>query len=122
MNFSVLVALCLFSALGAGATTSLSSIHTDAHAVTCQSFSISWVGGTAPYKLVLQDTAAPEPPLESVTQTDTSFVWVPNVPAGTSVSLELNDSSGSLAQNSSFNVQKGGECQKSVPDRAIYLP
>ncbi|KAJ7496883.1 hypothetical protein FB451DRAFT_1209118 [Mycena latifolia] len=99
----LLAALFILSALAA----STSSVHTDAHAVTCQSFSISWVGGVAPFNLTLQDAAAPEPPLESVTQTDNSFVWIPNVPAGTTVLLQVNDSGGTLAQKSSFNVQKG---------------
>ncbi|KAJ7935121.1 hypothetical protein B0H13DRAFT_519190 [Mycena leptocephala] len=48
MYFSGLaLAFFVSSVLGAA-----SSVHTDAHAVTCQSFSISWAGGTAPFQLV----------------------------------------------------------------------
>ncbi|KAJ6589899.1 hypothetical protein DFH09DRAFT_1140380 [Mycena vulgaris] len=115
---TVLVALFILPALGASGT---SSVHTDAHAVTCQSFSISWVGGTAPFKLTLQDAAAPEPPLESVTQTDSSFVWIPNVPAGTTVALQISDSGGTLAQTSSFNVQKGTDTSCVIQPKPSFV-
>ncbi|KAF7296012.1 MI domain-containing protein [Mycena kentingensis (nom. inval.)] len=94
-----------------------------AHAVTCQSFSISWVGGTRElrystmiedaYAVVqrhfayLADAADPDPPILSITQSDNTFVWVPNVPPDTTVQLRLQDSAGTLGQTSSFNIQKG---------------
>ncbi|KAF8178670.1 hypothetical protein K438DRAFT_1271113 [Mycena galopus ATCC 62051] len=50
-----------YTVLGASVPTSAAagSVHTDAHAVTCQSFSISWTGGTAPFRLVNCKTPPP---------------------------------------------------------------
>ncbi|KAJ6631573.1 hypothetical protein B0H10DRAFT_501118 [Mycena sp. CBHHK59/15] len=50
-SFVACVALFIFSALAATSTGKGSGIHVDAHAVTCQDFSISWQGGIAPYHL-----------------------------------------------------------------------
>ncbi|KAJ7125145.1 hypothetical protein C8R44DRAFT_132645 [Mycena epipterygia] len=109
----VLASLFVFPALGASAAgTTGSSIQTDAHAVTCQLFSISWTGGSAPYKL---DTAAPEPPLETDILNDTHFEWTPRVPAGTSVLLQFNDSSGTLAQTKSLSIQPGADTSCVTP-------
>ncbi|KAJ7072793.1 hypothetical protein C8F01DRAFT_1105247 [Mycena amicta] len=113
MKPSSFLVVTLFVPLALGETAS--SVHTDAHAVTCQSYSISWSGGTPPFKLVLQDAAAPDPPLVSRNQTDDSFVWTPNVPAGTTILLHVGDSAGTLGQTSQFVVQKGTDTSCVLP-------
>ncbi|KAJ7198587.1 hypothetical protein GGX14DRAFT_469913 [Mycena pura] len=114
----ILLFAALFTSPSLGSS-SVSSVHTDAHAVVCQSFNIAWAGGTRQpldvISLRLQNAAFPEPPLESVTQSAQNFVWTPNVPPGTAVLLQVNDSSGALAQTNTFIVQNGSDTSCVVP-------
>ncbi|KAJ7066367.1 hypothetical protein C8F01DRAFT_1079976 [Mycena amicta] len=93
----LVVALFVPSILG-----DASSVHTDNHAFTCHQYNINWNGGYS-----LRDTAAPDPPLVSQTQTANGFVWIPNVPANTEVSLQINDSAGTLDYTGTFVIQEG---------------
>ncbi|KAF7315064.1 MI domain-containing protein [Mycena indigotica] len=55
----------------------------------------------------LANFAAPDPPILAIVQSKSSYVWTPNVPAGTVVRLQANDSSGTLASTNTFVIQKG---------------
>ncbi|KAF9475386.1 hypothetical protein BDN70DRAFT_883749 [Pholiota conissans] len=87
------------------------TVNTPGPAVVCQPLLISWTGGTPPYFLSVlpgnQPTAAAL--IDFGQQTGTQLTWTVNITAGTSLGLNLRDSTGTLAQSGVFTVQASSD-------------
>jgi hypothetical protein len=73
----------------------------------CQPTLLSWSGGEPPYFLTVQSTKGSHVYIRDTDTSSTSFTWVVNVPAGTTVYAQLKDSTGVIANTASFKVAKG---------------
>ncbi|KAF8968144.1 hypothetical protein BDZ97DRAFT_1801148 [Flammula alnicola] len=119
------VAAALFLA---GSAVAQLTINTPLNVVVCQPLLITWTGGTPPYFLSLLPGNQPSAAalLDFGTQTGTQLTWTVNITAGTlselllfilihgfinlliqgtSLGLDLRDSTGALAQTAPFTVQ-----------------
>ncbi|KAJ7625012.1 hypothetical protein DFH06DRAFT_745756 [Mycena polygramma] len=76
-------------------------------ALTCTPFLIQWQGGKAPWTLVVLQ-ASNSAVLENLgTFKVTSFNWNVDLAAGTTVVIQLQDSSGAIATSQTLTIQSG---------------
>ncbi|KAJ7359409.1 hypothetical protein DFH08DRAFT_801221 [Mycena albidolilacea] len=76
-------------------------------ALTCGPVLLHWEGGEQPWKLSIL-AATDGNLLENLgTSTGTTFQWTANVEAGTSVFLQVTDSTGAVKTGDPFAVQSG---------------
>ncbi|KAG7089584.1 hypothetical protein E1B28_011251 [Marasmius oreades] len=101
--FSVL-SIVVTGALGQGVT-----MNTPTNLVTCQPVQLTWMGGTAPYFVSIQDGNNPSgaalqqfPP-----QNGTAVTWTVNIPPNTRLVLLLRDSNGQTSLTAPITVQPG---------------
>lgn len=84
-------------------------INTPASLTVCQPTLLSWSGGQAPYFLsVIPGGQASAAPLKDFDQqSDTSETWTVDIPAGTSITLKLTDSTGNTVYSSPVTISEG---------------
>jgi len=103
------VAATLASAALVSAQTGL-TINTPSSVVECQPAALAWTGGTAPYFLsVIPGSQPGAAALETFPdQTGTSFTWsAVDIASGTSITIQLRDSTGTLAYTDAVTIQAG---------------
>ncbi|KAH7926305.1 hypothetical protein BV22DRAFT_1033021 [Leucogyrophana mollusca] len=100
-----LTSLTLFAAVAQ----SVLVINTPAIVLECEPTLLTWSGGKSPYFLTVNPGGDPSSPaLECLgEQTGTSYTWTVNIASGTSVGLELRDSTGDVAYSAPFTIQPG---------------
>ncbi|KAI0672067.1 hypothetical protein C8Q78DRAFT_1124620 [Trametes maxima] len=76
----------------------------------CENTKILWQGGAGPFELAISKTgsAIPTDVFVDIPAGSSSLVWKVNIAAGTSVSLMIEDSAGSLGLSAPFVIQPGG--------------
>jgi len=86
-------------------------IITAASAVQCESVLLEWTGGESPYYIsVLPGGQVSAAPLEIFpTQTGTSYTWNVDLAAGTSLTLQIRDATGSISYSAPFTVQPSSD-------------
>ncbi|OSC96905.1 hypothetical protein PYCCODRAFT_1472229 [Trametes coccinea BRFM310] len=78
--------------------------------VQCQSFVFTWRGGTPPFTVSVLSGDTTETPLEQHGGISSgSFQWLADVPAGASVRLEVQDSSGASVDTGPLTIQAGSD-------------
>lgn len=84
-------------------------INTPATLTVCQPALLSWSGGSAPYFLsVIPGGQASAAALKDFgSQSDTSETWNVDLPAGTSITLKLTDSTGNTVYSSPITIGAG---------------
>ncbi|KAJ7093112.1 hypothetical protein C8R44DRAFT_890885 [Mycena epipterygia] len=79
--------------------------------VVCEPISLTWSDGTAPYYLTIipgGDTSSAA--LETFDSTsDTSVTWTVDIAAGTSITLAIKDSTGTIAYSDAVSIQTGSD-------------
>jgi len=93
------------AALGARAQAPL-TINTPVGATQCLPTSVNWAGGNGPYFLAVlpgMDTSA-TPLKQFPTTSATSFTWTVDIASGTSITLEIRDSTGTINYSSAITV------------------
>ncbi|KZO91560.1 hypothetical protein CALVIDRAFT_541729 [Calocera viscosa TUFC12733] len=85
------------------------TVATPPSVVTCEPVSLSWTGGTGPYFVSAIPGGQPgATALESFPeQTGNSFTWTVNLPAGTSITIQVRDSTGTIQYSSPITIQAG---------------
>jgi len=85
------------------------TINTPTNVVVCQPILLTWSGGTPPYFLSVLPGSQPNAAalVDLGQQSGTSFTWTVNIAAGTSIGLNLRDSSGLVAQSAPFTINSG---------------
>ncbi|KLO17210.1 hypothetical protein SCHPADRAFT_994525 [Schizopora paradoxa] len=105
MKFSIAALVATVLATAANAQF---MIITPSNVVECEPTLLSWSGGVAPYFLVIVDGNNPTTTLENLGQVNgTSLSFIVNFASGTSLGLNLKDSTGAVAQSGAFPVQAG---------------
>ncbi|KAL5480160.1 hypothetical protein ACEPAI_1430 [Sanghuangporus weigelae] len=87
-------------------------INTPTNAVQCQPLSITWSGGVGKkvdFVVVPGDQPSAPALVDLGQQAGTSLIWVVNVSAGTSIALEVTDSTGTIVQTAPFTVQNSSD-------------
>ncbi|KAL7411398.1 hypothetical protein BDY24DRAFT_396659 [Mrakia frigida] len=89
----------LFTALVAAAAVSAQSaitVNTPSAPVFCQPTLLSWSGGSPPYFVNMNVGGSISEVLEVIldSSTATSYTWITDIPAGTSITLAVKDSTG----------------------------
>ncbi|THV03228.1 hypothetical protein K435DRAFT_651821 [Dendrothele bispora CBS 962.96] len=87
------------------------TINTPTGIVQCQPSLLSWSDGTAPYFLsILPGGQAAATPLKSFDSTDsTSITWTVDIAGGTSITLQIRDSTGTIAFSDAVNIQSSSD-------------
>ncbi|KAE8537862.1 hypothetical protein D1P53_005923 [Cryptococcus gattii VGV] len=100
-------ALILLAAV-AGALADL-TVSTPASLIQCQPVLLSWSGGTAPYYLaIIPGGEASAAALKDFgEQSGTSLTWTVDTSSGTSVSVKVTDSTGTINYSSPVTIQAG---------------
>ncbi|KAJ6598958.1 hypothetical protein DFH09DRAFT_1303528 [Mycena vulgaris] len=84
---------------------------TSSSLVVCEPIALSWSDGTAPYYLTIipgGDTSSAA--LKSFDSTsETSITWTVDIAAGTSISLAIKDSTGTVAYSDTVSIQSGSD-------------
>ncbi|KAJ7781133.1 hypothetical protein B0H16DRAFT_608294 [Mycena metata] len=79
--------------------------------VVCEPIALTWTDGTAPYYVSIipgGDTSASA--LETFASTsDTSLTWTVDIAAGTSIAVQLKDSTGTIAYSDAVTIQSGSD-------------
>jgi len=105
-----IVALAAFAVLVLAQSAGNLTVQTPVSLVTCQPALISFSGGTAPYYLsVLPGGQTGATALESFpTQSGASYTWPKvDIQAGTSITIQIRDSSGLINYSSPVTIQAG---------------
>ncbi|KAF8208275.1 hypothetical protein K438DRAFT_1930652 [Mycena galopus ATCC 62051] len=76
-------------------------------ALTCTPFLIQWQGGISPWTLRVLEASNPNVLENLGTLKVTSFNWNVDLAAGTSVQIQLQDSSGAIALSQTLTIQAG---------------
>ncbi|BEI85039.1 hypothetical protein CcaverHIS002_0504400 [Cutaneotrichosporon cavernicola] len=86
-------------------------INTPTALVTCQPSKISWTGGVPPYFVsALPGGQAGAAPLKDWgQQSGTELTWVVDLPAGTSISMQVKDSNGDVNYAQAVDVRAGSD-------------
>ncbi|KAI0039854.1 hypothetical protein FA95DRAFT_1577323 [Auriscalpium vulgare] len=107
-TFSSLVAAALFVVAASAQTL---TINTPSNVAECLPLQITWSGGTPPYTVSLASGTDPNGPALQILATNTqatSFSWsAVNFASGTSLDLNVRDSTGTLQQTAPFTVNPG---------------
>lgn len=84
-------------------------IQSPASLVTCQPALLSFSGGQAPYYISVLPGGQPSatPLVQFPVQNGNSYTWTVNLPAGSSYSLQIRDSTGAVNYSSELPVQAG---------------
>ncbi|KAJ7908246.1 hypothetical protein B0H13DRAFT_663108 [Mycena leptocephala] len=79
--------------------------------VVCQPISLTWTDGTAPYYLsIIPGGNAAAPALKIFDPTNgTSLTWKVDIAAGTSITLEIKDSTGTMAYSDAVSIQSASD-------------
>ncbi|KAF8962759.1 hypothetical protein BDZ97DRAFT_1092564 [Flammula alnicola] len=88
------------------------TINTPSSVVQCEPQLLSWAEGTGPYYLsIIPGGQAGAAPIKTFdTQSGTSMTWrAVDIPAGTSITCVLKDSTGNTAYTDKVNVQQGSD-------------
>jgi len=98
----------LIALLASGATAQF-TINTPLNVQVCLPVLLSWTGGNPPYFLSILPAGQPAANalVDLGQQSGNSVTWIANLPVGTGAFLNLRDSTGTLAQSGTFNVQSG---------------
>ncbi|KAJ7498812.1 hypothetical protein FB451DRAFT_11264 [Mycena latifolia] len=108
MNFFISIAV---ASLVPGIYALTVNTPTSSSVVVCEPIALSWSDGTAPYYLSIipgGDTSSAA--LKSFDSTsDTSLTWTVDIAAGTSISLALKDSTGTVAYSDAVTIQTGSD-------------
>ncbi|TFK75238.1 hypothetical protein BDN72DRAFT_758202 [Pluteus cervinus] len=97
--------LATLAVMAIGALAQSFTINTPTNVVVCQPILLSWTGGVGAIHDGNNPSAAAIEDLGP--QNGTSFTWIVNVAAGTSIGLALRDSTGQSVQSASFTVNPG---------------
>ncbi|KAK4330705.1 hypothetical protein RTBOTA2_006375 [Rhodotorula toruloides] len=97
------------SALALAGLASAQTINTPTALYTCEPYQLSWAGGSAPYYVRVLQGGTTSDVIETLVsaQSVTSYTWNVNVPAGSSVTIGLTDSTGQSAYTAQVTVQAG---------------
>ncbi|KAL1413058.1 hypothetical protein Q8F55_000807 [Vanrija albida] len=106
LNKALIISLVV--ALGALAQDAL-TVDTPPSVVQCQPTRLTWRNGKAPYFVRLIPAGQIGATLETLLQdtSDTSYTWIVDQPAGTSLNVAVKDSTGAEQYSSIINVQAG---------------
>ncbi|PAV16636.1 hypothetical protein PNOK_0825600 [Pyrrhoderma noxium] len=102
----------LLSVLTTLATTAYGlTINTPSSIVQCEPSLLSWSDGTAPYYLsILPGGETTATALESFSSTsDTSYTWTVDIASGTSITLSIKDSTGTVAYSDTITIQSSSD-------------
>lgn len=109
----------VLSAASLVAVASALTVNTPASAVQCQPVSLGWGDGTAPFYVSIIPGGQPSAAaLQNLpTQDGTSYTWMVDVPAGTSITVKVVDSTGDVNYSDQITIQQGTttECSGSSP-------
>ncbi|WRT66315.1 uncharacterized protein IL334_003270 [Kwoniella shivajii] len=99
----------LFLALAGSALSADLTIQTPASLITCQPALLSWTGGQSPYYLAVIPGGEPSAAaLQDLgEQTGNSLTWTVNIASGTSITLKVTDSTGTVNYNQAVTIQAG---------------
>ncbi|WVR07122.1 hypothetical protein IAU60_004163 [Kwoniella sp. DSM 27419] len=99
----------LVLAASAGLALADLTIQTPASLIQCQPALLAWGGGAAPYYVaVIPGSQASAAAIKDFgEQTGTSMTWTVDIPAGTSITLKVTDSSGAVNYNQAVTIQPG---------------
>lgn len=86
----------------------LVSVDAPSSAGACQAVQLTWEGGVEPWSLSILSASASNSSLHNLgTSTSSLFTWTVDVPPGTSVALQVQDSTGDVGQSPLFTIQQG---------------
>ncbi|BGO89919.1 hypothetical protein NBRC10512_003758 [Rhodotorula toruloides] len=101
----------LVAAAGSALAQSSLLINTPTALFQCQPYLVTWGGGQAPYFVRVlpggQLSAAPLATLDQQPTSDTQYTWTVNIPAGTSITLTITDSTGATAATAPVTINQG---------------
>ncbi|KAG8694139.1 hypothetical protein FRC08_008686 [Ceratobasidium sp. 394] len=100
------VALAGFVAAQGGMT-----VATPPSVVQCQPVQLSWSGGTAPYFPSIIPGGQPSAPAlkDFPQQQGTSLTWTVDLPQGTSITVRITDSTGTIQYSSAITIQNSSD-------------
>ncbi|BGP54184.1 hypothetical protein JCM8202_001317 [Rhodotorula sphaerocarpa] len=105
-------AAAFFAAVSTAVAQSNLIINTPTALYQCQPYLVTWGGGQGPYYVRVlpggQLSASPIATLDSQPTSDNQFTWDVNIPAGTSITLTVTDSTGTTASTAPISVADGG--------------
>ncbi|KAF8604200.1 hypothetical protein BDV93DRAFT_522653 [Ceratobasidium sp. AG-I] len=112
MFSNTIVALYALALAGAAAAQAGGfTVATPASVVQCQPASLSWSGGTAPYFPSIIPGSQPGAAAlkEFPSTSSTSQVWTVDLAQGTSITIQVRDSSGALQYSSAITIQNSSD-------------
>merc|ERR1712087_864188 len=85
------------------------TVNTPASAVQCQPVALSWGDGSAPFYVSIIPGGQPSAAaLENIpTQSGTSYTWMVDIDAGTSITVKVVDSTGAVNYSDQVTIQQG---------------
>ncbi|KIK63126.1 hypothetical protein GYMLUDRAFT_41445 [Collybiopsis luxurians FD-317 M1] len=85
------------------------TINTPSSLTVCQPTLLSWSDGTAPYYLsIIPGGETSSSALKTFDTTNsTSYTWTVDISAGTAITVELKDSTGTIAYSDEVTIQSG---------------
>ncbi|TXT14770.1 uncharacterized protein COLE_00963 [Cutaneotrichosporon oleaginosum] len=107
---SAVLAATIF-ALGVAAQGAEPQINTPTSLVQCQPIKITWTGGKPPYWVSALPGGEPGgvPLKDWGQQTGTELTWTVDLPAGTSISMQVKDSNGAINYAQAVSVRAGSD-------------
>ncbi|CAE6510297.1 unnamed protein product [Rhizoctonia solani] len=105
-------AVALYALVLAGAAAAQSfTVATPASVVQCQPAQLSWSGGQAPYFPSIIPGSQPGAAAlkEFPSQPGTSLVWTVDLAAGTSITIQIRDSTGGVQYSSAISIQTSAD-------------
>ncbi|KAB5596181.1 hypothetical protein CTheo_453 [Ceratobasidium theobromae] len=105
------VALYALVLAGAAAAQSTMTVATPASIVQCQPVQLSWSGGTAPYfpSIIPGQQAGAAALKEFPSQQGTSLTWTADLAAGTYITIQVRDSTGTVQYSSALSIQTSSD-------------
>ncbi|KAK9898680.1 hypothetical protein P389DRAFT_167214 [Cystobasidium minutum MCA 4210] len=99
----------LVSAASLVAVAQALTVNTPASAVQCQPVALSWGDGSAPFYVSIIPGGQPSAAaLENIpTQSGTSYTWMVDIDAGTSITVKVVDSTGAVNYSDQVTIQQG---------------
>ena len=109
--FSKTVVALYAIALAGYASAQSFTVATPASVVQCQPAALSWSGGQAPYFPSIIPGSQPGAAAlkEFPSQTGTSLVWTADLAAGTSITIQIRDSTGGVQYSSAITIQTSAD-------------
>ncbi|KAG8692569.1 hypothetical protein FRC09_011105 [Ceratobasidium sp. 395] len=111
MQLSNTVAALYAIALAGYAAAQGMTVATPASVVQCQPVALSWSGGTAPYfpSIIPGKQPGAAALKEFPQQQGTSYTWKVDLPQGTSITLQIRDSVGTVQYSSDVVIQNSSD-------------